>query len=59
MTTAEGRRPGYHYEPKPGYYYEHVNGTIQWKPFVVVDMAGGPGQYFDSPMVKRWWKVDP
>lgn len=45
--------------PKPGYYYEHTNGTIHWKPFNVVDMGGGPGVYFDSPFVHRWWKVEP
>lgn len=44
-------------ENKPGYYYEHENGTVHWKPYIVVDMGGGPEEYFDSPFVKRWWKV--
>lgn len=37
------------------YYYEHVNGTFHRKPAFVVEAAGGPEHYFDSPFVKRWW----
>lgn len=37
------------------YYYEHENGTIINKVDGVVDAAGGPDTYFDSPFVKRWW----
>ena len=44
-------------QSKPGYYYEHANGSIHWKPFIVVEMAGGPTDYFDSPYVVRWWIV--
>jgi len=44
--------------PKPGYYYEHENGEIIFKPFIVVDMGGGPREYFDSSFVKRWWKLE-
>lgn len=42
---------------EPGYYYEHINGSIIWKSLWVVDMGGGPQVYFDSPFVKRWWRV--
>ncbi|WP_373054317.1 hypothetical protein [Thioalkalivibrio sp.] len=38
------------------YFYEHVNGTIHRKPAIVVEMGGGPHEYFDSPNVKRWWR---
>ncbi len=37
------------------YFYEHSNGEVIRKPDIVVDMGGGPADYFDSPMVKRWW----
>lgn len=37
------------------YYYEHENGAIINKPDIVVDMGGGPADFFDSPLVKRWW----
>ena len=37
------------------YFYEHENGTVQKKPDRVVDMGGGPSEYFDSPFVKKWW----
>lgn len=39
------------------YYYEHVNGTIHTKPDIVVDMGGGPGEYFAGPFVKKWWHL--
>ena len=37
------------------YYYEHENGSVIQKPDYVVNMAGGPAAYFDSPFCKRWW----
>jgi len=40
------------------YIYEHTNGEIIYKPDIVVDMAGGPITYFDSPFVKRWWRKE-
>lgn len=36
------------------YEYEHVNGTKHRKPAFVVDMGGGPSEYFNSPFVKSW-----
>lgn len=36
------------------YYYIHQNGTRHEKPAIVVEMAGGPCEYFDSPFVKEW-----
>ena len=45
-------------QSKPGYYYEHVDGSVHFKPFVVVETGfDGPEDYFDSPFVKRWWRV--
>jgi hypothetical protein len=44
---------------KPDYIYEHVDGTLHRKPFIVVDMGGGPIEYFDSPFVKDWWIEKP
>lgn len=41
---------------QPDYLYEHTDGSILRKPAVVVDMSGGPEDYFDSPFVKRWWR---
>jgi hypothetical protein len=38
------------------YYYEHTNGTVHRKPAIVVDMGGGPREYFASPYVQRWWR---
>lgn len=40
------------------YFYEHINGTVHRKPDVVVDMGGGPREYFSGPFVKRWWHED-
>jgi hypothetical protein len=37
------------------YYYEHTNGTVISKTDYVVNASGGPGEYFDSPFVVRWW----
>lgn len=42
---------------QPGYYYEHTDGSIHWKPDRVVEMGGGPYEYFQGPFVKRWWHV--
>lgn len=38
------------------FFYEHTDGSVHRKPFRVVDMGGGPLDYFDSPFVKRWWQ---
>lgn len=43
---------------KNGYYYLHENSQIIWRPYSVVDAAGGPEKYFFGPYVVRWWKVD-
>ena len=40
------------------YYYLHKNGTLIYKPDTVVESAGGPNEYFDSPFVKAWWSMD-
>jgi hypothetical protein len=37
------------------YYYEHIDGSIISKPDIVVNMGGGPSEYFTGPFVKRWW----
>ena len=42
--------------PKPAYFYEHVNGEIIRRPAIVVEMGGGPGDYFNSPFVRKWWR---
>jgi hypothetical protein len=36
------------------YYYLHTNGDLIRKPFGI----GSPLEYFDSPFVKKWWRVD-
>jgi len=43
-------------KPKDDHYYEyiHVNGSTIRKPAIVVDMGGGPEEYFNSPFVKSW-----
>ena len=40
---------------KPGYYYLHVNGSVIWKPKIVVE---SDPQYFESNMVVSYWKVE-
>ena len=41
------------------YAYLHVNGKVLQKPDIVVDtMPGGAEEYFDSPYVVKWWKVE-
>mgnify|MGYP000934329936 CR=1 FL=1 len=45
-------------ESREVYFYVHKNGKIIFKPITVVNMAGGPKKYFDSPFVKGWWLVD-
>jgi hypothetical protein len=40
---------------KPGYYYLHANDTIIWKPKIVVETDP---EYFNSPLVIKYWKVD-
>lgn len=37
-----------------GYYYLHTNGNLIFKPAIVVDDP----EYFDSPFVKKVWRVD-
>ena len=37
------------------YFYEHIDGSIISKPDRVVEMGGGPNEYFTGPFVKRWW----
>ena len=37
------------------YYYLHINGDLISKPPIVVDTDP---QYFDSPFVKKVWKID-
>ncbi len=37
------------------YFYQHSEGNIIRKPEIVVDMAGGPFEYFFGPFVKSWW----
>lgn len=39
---------------KPGYYYLHVNGQIIWRRDIIVE---SDPQYFDSPLVVKYWKV--
>ena len=39
-----------------GYIYEHINGTRIRTPFLVVNMGGGPREYFAGPMVRQWWR---
>jgi hypothetical protein len=38
------------------YFYQHSNGSIIEKPAVVVEAAGGPGEYFSGPFVRDWWQ---
>lgn len=42
-------------DKKTTYFYEHADGSIHQKPSIVVDMAGGPREYFTGPFIKRWW----
>ncbi len=47
MTNTDKKLQSY-------YEYVHVNGTVHRKPAFVVDMGGGPYEYFNSPFVKSW-----
>lgn len=38
------------------YFYEHTEGSIIHKPDRVVDMGGGPLEYFASPFCRSWWR---
>lgn len=38
------------------FFYEHADGSVHRKPALVVEMGGGPAEYFNSPFVKRWWQ---
>jgi hypothetical protein len=42
-------------EEAVGYWYIHVDGSIHFKPKVVVETGGTPSEYFAGPFVKRWW----
>ena len=42
-------------KPKIWYYYLHTNGDLIGKPSIVVD---SDPSYFDSPFVKKVWKID-
>lgn len=37
-------------------YYEYVysNGEVTRKPAWIIESAGGPEEYFNSPFVKSW-----
>jgi hypothetical protein len=39
---------------KAYYEYTHIDGQVIRKPAIVVDMGGGPYEYFNSPFVKSW-----
>jgi len=41
--------------PKIWYYYLHTNGDLIAKPPIVVE---SDSSYFDSPFVKKVWKLD-
>ena len=36
------------------YEYTHTDGTVHKLPVIVVETAGGPEEYFNSPFVKSW-----
>lgn len=42
----------------PCYLYQHENGEIIAKNPVVCEYGTTPWEYFDSPFVKRWAKVE-
>lgn len=41
----------------PYYIYLHTNGNLIAKVAYVVDKYSSPKEYFNSPYVKKWWKV--
>ena len=43
---------------KPDYLYEHVDGSVHRKSALVVEMGGGPEEYFAGPFVRRWWREE-
>lgn len=43
-------------EAKKGYYYLHTNGELIFKVAYVVDNLGAT-DYFDSPFVRRYWRI--
>jgi len=43
-------------KPKSTYFYLHQNGSVIMKPGTVVDSIGEL-EYFNSPFVKRYWKI--
>ena len=42
-------------EEAVGYWYIHTNGSLHFKPKLVVESGGGAAEYFASPFVRRWW----
>ena len=43
---------------KKVYIYLHKNGTLIDKPAAVCETNTTPYEYFDSPFVQNWWKVE-
>lgn len=41
---------------RKGYYYLHTNGELNFKNEAVMTFIT-PIDYFDSPLVKRWWHI--
>lgn len=41
----------------PFYAYLHTNGELIRKTSVVCEVGTTPEEYFDSPFVKKWWRV--
>lgn len=44
-------------EQRYSYVYLHENGSLIFKRDIVVDSIG-PEEYFDSPFVLEYWKID-
>jgi len=42
----------------PIYLYEHSNGNIIEKSCIACDLCTTPQEYFDSPFVKRWARIE-
>lgn len=40
------------------YVYIHTNGTSHSRPDIVIDMAGGPSEYFEGPFIANWFHFD-
>lgn len=37
------------------YVYIHTNGTAHTRPDIVIEMAGGPQEYFAGPYIADWF----